>query len=104
MSSKNITKPKYEHVNVYGKEVNGIKNQLLLDKEIDKWGWTSLEWGTTEQWRKKKRFPYPNNKSVRLHRMSKKQNRFVPYYVFNFDETIPISEIDIFFVDVYKKR
>lgn len=104
MLSKSNKSPIYEHVNVYNSLIKGKKNIQKLDNEMKKWGWSSIEWGTTEQWRKKKRFPHPNNKSVRLHRWSNKQKKHIPYYVFNEDETILISDIDKQFVDVYKKR
>ena len=99
----NSIQSKYKHYNVEYKEMKG-KNCLILDKEIDKWGWENKVWGTSEQWKKKERFPYPKNESIRLYRYSSKMKKFIPYYVFNIDETIEIKKIDILFKDVKPKK
>jgi hypothetical protein len=99
----NNIQSKYKHYNVYIKEMKG-KNLTILDKEIDKWGWKNKVWGTSEQWKKKGRFPYPKNKSVRLNRLNSKTKKFTPYYVFNIEETIEIKQIDNLFKDVKSKK
>jgi hypothetical protein len=53
------------------------KNCLILDKEIDKWGWENKVWGTSEQW-KKKFFSRYNFSSTRL-------------YDFDFPPNLPVQ-------------